>query len=300
MFQATDDCRNQYITLDAFYNVQDQQAGSDQTLPGSGILAHKSAPTSRLNLKLIENKNEGSQASGSDTAWKSADHTVLELEVLETELKNVAARLEGSLAETRWHKSEVRRKKNELKKGMIGKEASVVVEGLNQPTHRAQWSDLGNVSLQYDSPFTSKKICTNLGLRAKFLKLLKCLEGEPAKLIECMPCNRATCESVKHELLESYGGVRRQLSTYLADLDKFKQLKDNDAQGLRRFGVLMDWWILHLTHAGQKSELESGAFYMMLTKKLSFDQYVDFTSWLQKEVVRSLRRYVRWKAALLT
>ena len=149
VFQATDDCRNRYITLDAFYNVQ------DQTLPRSGILADKPVPTSRLNLNLTEHENEGSQASVSDTACKSADHTVLDLEVLETELENVAARLEGSLAETWWHKSQVRRKKNDLKKRMIGKEASVVVEGLNQPTHHAQWSDLGNVSLQYDSPFTS-------------------------------------------------------------------------------------------------------------------------------------------------
>ena len=105
-------------------------------MPRGGILADKPVPTSRLNLNLTEHENEGSPASVSETACKSADHTVLDLEVLETELENVAARLEGSLAETRWHKSQVRRKKNELKKRMIGKEAAVVVEGLNQPTHR--------------------------------------------------------------------------------------------------------------------------------------------------------------------
>ena len=38
VFQVTDDCRNRYIALDAFSNVQ------DQTLPRGGILADKPVP----------------------------------------------------------------------------------------------------------------------------------------------------------------------------------------------------------------------------------------------------------------
>ena len=145
---------------------------------------------------------------------------------------------------------------------------------------------------------------TSMSVNAKWLKLHNCLKGDAAKLIEYLTFSPDAYEAVKYALQEQYGGARRQLTVQMSDFSEFKQLKEGDSAGLQSFGALMDRLILQLRSSGQSGDLESGAFFIMMQRKLTVGLLVEFQDWLLKEgkvgSVLTLREFVRIRSVVLT
>ena len=67
--------------------------------------------------------------------------------------------------------------------------------------------------------------------------------------------------AAKERLERKYGGKRRQMVLRLEELDKFKQIRDDNAHDLDRFSELLDVLTVNLIDVGQQNELCGGALY---------------------------------------
>ena len=143
----------------------------------------------------------------------------------------------------------------------------------------------------------------------KLLRLRDCLEGEALQSIQQLGYSGTAYRLAMDRLLHKYGGVRRQLTIRMEQLDKFKQVRDGNAKDLESFAELLDVLIVNLTEAGCTTELGGGSLYITLQRKLNEPLFVKYHGWKRerhlKESIETLRLFVNdeaesWMAAMET
>lgn len=94
-----------------------------------------------------------------------------------------------------------------------------------------------------------------------------------------------------------------------SDLDKFRGVREGNANDLERFAELLDTLIVKLCDAGQEGELGAGLLYVSLLRKLKEQLIVKYQDWLRERQlegnVRNLHAFVNdeaesWMVALET
>ena len=98
----------------------------------------------------------------------------------------------------------------------------------------------------------------------KLLYLRDSLQGEPFKVIDGLGYSVAIHEVAKKRLERKYCGKHR-----LEELDKFTQVRENNAKDLEAFAGLLDVFTVNFCDAGQQTELGGGALYITVQRKLS-------------------------------
>ena len=84
----------------------------------------------------------------------------------------------------------------------------------------------------------------------KLLQLRQYLSGEALKVIEHLGHSATAYETAKERLERKYGGMRRQISIYLEDLQQVQQIQPGNAKDIEQFADLLDLAILNLKEAG--------------------------------------------------
>ena len=138
----------------------------------------------------------------------------------------------------------------------------------------------------------------------KLLRLRNSLEGEALQVIESLGHSAGAYHVAKERLERKYGGKRRQMVLRLEELDKFKQIRDDNAHDLERFSELLDVLTVNLIDVGQHNELGGGALYITLQRKLNENLLSRYNRWVFEkgypETVESLRTFVNQESEFLT
>ena len=101
----------------------------------------------------------------------------------------------------------------------------------------------------------------------KLLQLRQYLSGEALKVIENLGHSATAYEAAKERLERKYGGMRRQISIYLEDLEQFRQIRPGNAKDIEQFADLLDLAIINLKKARQHFKLGNGSLYTKLQRK---------------------------------
>ena len=143
----------------------------------------------------------------------------------------------------------------------------------------------------------------------KLLRLYSCLEGEALHTVQNLGYSAAAYDVAIARLVRKYGGQRRELTMRLEELDKFRGVREGNANDLERFAELLDTLIVKLCDAGQEGELGAGSLYVSLLRKLNEQLIVKYQDWLRERQlegnVRNLHTFVNdeaesWMVALET
>ena len=138
----------------------------------------------------------------------------------------------------------------------------------------------------------------------KLLQLRQYLSGEALKVIENLGHSATAYEAAKERLERKYGGMRRQISIYLEDLEHFRQIRPGNAKDIEQFADLLDLAIINLKEAGQHFELGNGSLYNKLQRKLPEAMLARYHSWVfensHSESVTTLRTWVIQESEFLT
>ena len=73
----------------------------------------------------------------------------------------------------------------------------------------------------------------------KLLRLCECLQGQDLKVIEKLGLSEAAYEAAKSQLERKYGGKCRALTLRLAELEAFKQIRQDSEKALEKFAAAM-------------------------------------------------------------
>ena len=103
-------------------------------------------------------------------------------------------------------------------------------------------------------------------------------------------------EAAKDRLERKYGGMRRQIATYLMDLQQFRPIRPVNARDMEKFAELLDIAIINLREAGQHQELGDGTLHTKLQRKLPEAMLARYHRWIfenkMPESVVTLRTWV--------
>ena len=137
---------------------------------------------------------------------------------------------------------------------------------------------------------------TNYSAEYKLMLLRDSLEGEPLKCIESLGYSAAAYNTAKQRLERKYGGIRRQLTLRLEDVDRFKPIKDNNEKDLQGFAELLDVLVVQLVETGNLAELYSVSMNLRVQAKLSKSLLAKYRQWLREyakeENLYTLRDFV--------
>ena len=121
------------------------------------------------------------------------------------------------------------------------------------------------------------------------LNLRQYLSGKALKAIENLGYSATAYEAVKDRLERKYGGMRRQIAIYLADLEVFRNLRPGNAKDLEQFADLLEIAIINLKEAGQHYELGAGCLYRKLQRKLPQSMLSRYYRWIfENKMVESV------------
>ena len=130
----------------------------------------------------------------------------------------------------------------------------------------------------------------------KLLQLRQCLSGEALHVIENLGHSASAYEAAKERLERRYGGKRRQVAIYLAELEQFPQVRSGNAHDLEQFADLLEFAILNLKETGHHNELGNGFLYAKLQTKLTESMLAKYHCWIFetqiKESVVALKTWV--------
>ena len=101
----------------------------------------------------------------------------------------------------------------------------------------------------------------------KLLQLRQYLSGEALKTIENLGHSGAAYEAAKERLERKFGGMRRQISIYIEELENFRQIRVGNAKDLEQFSDLLDIAMINLKESNQDQELGKGTLYTILQRK---------------------------------
>ena len=130
----------------------------------------------------------------------------------------------------------------------------------------------------------------------KLLQLRQYLSGEALKTIENLGHSGAAYEAVKERLERKFGGMRRQISIYIEELENFRQIRVGNAKDLEQFSDLLDIAMINLKESNQDQELGNGTLYTILQRKLPQSMLANYHRWVYDnnvtQSVASLRQWV--------
>ena len=109
----------------------------------------------------------------------------------------------------------------------------------------------------------------DLSPELKLLQLRQCLTGSALKAIESYGYSAAAYTAAIRRLEQKFGGDRRQTAVHTEALARLPVIRmERAAQDLEKFADLLQVAVIHLEDAGHSQELQAGAFYQQLLKKL--------------------------------
>ena len=138
----------------------------------------------------------------------------------------------------------------------------------------------------------------------KLLQLRQYLSGEALKVIDILGHSAAAYEAAKDRLERKFGGKRRQIALCLEELEKFRQIRLENARDIEEFADLLDVAIINLREAGQLHELGVGLLYTKLQRKLPQAMLARYHRWIfensKVESVIALRTWILQEAEFQT
>jgi len=186
----------------------------------------------------------------------------LEKAILKTELdiQDIKSKLEESINETKGRPS---RQHDSPKKNR---------DNVKHELGSDMWKQLKRVSIpvfggdkrQYESWKASFVACIDQAPATpeyKLLQLRQHLSGEALHTIESLGHSATAYTTAKERLDRKYGGRRRQIGLYLEELERFKPLRQGNANDIERFADLLDIAVVNLKEAGRTDELTDGSLY---------------------------------------
>ena len=132
----------------------------------------------------------------------------------------------------------------------------------------------------------------------KLLQMRHYLKGDALKLIEGLGHSAAAYESAKDRLERKYGGVRRQITINLEELDNFRPIRPGGgaAQEIEKLADLLDLIVINMRECGRETELQNGSLFLTISRKLTVNMLSDYQRWIfeqqMDESVLSLREWL--------
>ena len=130
----------------------------------------------------------------------------------------------------------------------------------------------------------------------KLLQLRQYVAGEALYAIDSLGHSAHAYEAAKERLERKFGGRRRQVLIYFADLGNFPQIRDGNAKDLEHFADLLDRAVISLHEAGKHTELGDGFLYITLQRKLPQSMLASYHRWVYEnnisESVITLKTWV--------
>ena len=129
----------------------------------------------------------------------------------------------------------------------------------------------------------------------KLLQLRQYLSGEALKTIENLGHSGAAYEAAKERLERKFGGMRRQISIYIEELENFRQIRVGNAKDLEQFSDLLDIAMINLKESNQDQELGNGTLYTILQRKLPQSMLANYHRWVyDNNVTQSVATLRQW------
>ena len=130
----------------------------------------------------------------------------------------------------------------------------------------------------------------------KLLQLRQYVSGEALRTIEHLGHSPYAYEAAKCRLERKYGGKRRRTAIFLEDLERFRQVRPDNAEDLEQFADLLDLTVINLEEAGEIQDLENGTLYTLLQRKLPESLLGRYHRWIYEsnttESVVALKKWV--------
>ena len=129
----------------------------------------------------------------------------------------------------------------------------------------------------------------------KLLQLRQYLSGEALKTIENLGHSGAAYEAAKERLERKFGGMPRQISIYIEELENFRQIRVGNAKDLEQFSDLLDIAMINLKESSQDQELGNGTLYTILQRKLPQSMLANYHRWVyDNNVTQSVATLRQW------
>ena len=129
----------------------------------------------------------------------------------------------------------------------------------------------------------------------KLLQLRQYLSGEALKTIENLGHSGAAYEAAEERLERKFGGMRRQISIYIEELENFRQIRVGNAKDLEQFSDLLDIAMINLKESSQDQELGNGTLYTILQRKLPQSMLANYHRWVyDNNVTQSVATLRQW------
>ena len=112
----------------------------------------------------------------------------------------------------------------------------------------------------------------------KLVRLRQCLTGNALEATRGLGVTAPEYEEAKSK----YGGARRLLRAYMAQLEQMPLIRSNDIHALERFAHLVRVTVVKLQAEGRDGELTDGTLHSLLVKKLPDRQLENYSRWLNE------------------
>ena len=120
--------------------------------------------------------------------------------------------------------------------------------------------------------FTSLVDAGEEPVNVKMARLRQSLKGKALEAIRSLGVSEAEYIEAKEILQSKFGGRRRQLQSYLEQLENMNPLKNSDVQGFEKFSDLVRVAVMKLQAEGRDGELGESSLHSLLVKKLTEKQ----------------------------
>ena len=134
----------------------------------------------------------------------------------------------------------------------------------------------------------------------KLLRLREVLKGEAGKILDALEHSPSAYYTAMERLEKKYGGDRRQITLRLQEVNKMKNLNEDNAVEVEQFAEMITALTSNMKTGRQRAELGDGTLYMTLQQKMSEKMITRFNRWLvaedREESVIALRDFVETEA----
>jgi len=138
----------------------------------------------------------------------------------------------------------------------------------------------------------------------KLLQLRQYLKGDALQAIDDLGHSSEAYTAAKERLERKFGGEKRKLIRFLDDLDRFPNLKSEDAKTIEKFADLLDVAVMNLKQTDHGEELGKGSLYLKLQRKMPEKMLTRFNRWLfetgEDEGVETLKNWINQESVFLT
>ena len=129
----------------------------------------------------------------------------------------------------------------------------------------------------------------------KLLQLRQYLKGKALKAIEDLGHSQLAYKAAKDRLERKFGGERRKVARYIEELEKFPQMKEENAQNIEKFADLLDVAVINLREMGHEDDLKDGVLYLRLQRKMPELMLTRYHRWVsQHEKTQNVETLQEW------